>query len=286
MFVTYVVPLFKGPDPGAALHSILRQSVPPAAIQVICNGVALPFPPERYAGVRFLHLPANIGFAGAAALGLAQVQTPYSALINDDCILPADWAAKLLARLERDSRTAAATGVTVAPTGQIQVASVTFNKLWEAVESPAIADNPLLNFTAVLLRMDAVRAVGGIEPRFFAYYEDVDLCLRLRRQGYTLAVDSVVRVIHQGSQSAKALGRRRAHLLLRNRQWMLLRNFGWGFYLRNLLKIRRADLKLLKTNPHLAFCVYPFLILFPRISSKSKAKNKLTLNSFINQSPV
>ena len=196
MDCTYVLPLFKGPDPGAALESIFRQSVPPAEVRVLCNGVEPPCPAERFPGARFIRLPRNIGFAGAAALGLAQVQTPYAALINDDCILPPDWASRLLARMEREPRLAAATGITVTPAGEIQVASITFNTLWEAVESPSVADNPLLNFTAVLLRMDAVRAVGGIEPRFFAYFEDVDLCLRLKKIGYVLDVDPDVRIVH------------------------------------------------------------------------------------------
>ena len=270
--ITYVVPVWKGGDPGAALDSILGQGIPPAEVLAICNGVEPPSPPERFAGIRFLRLPENIGFAGAAALGLAQVQTPFAALINDDCILPSDWAAGLLRAMEREPAPAAATGVTIAPTGEIQTASVTFNSLWEAVESPAVGENSLLNFAAVLLRMEAVRAVGGVEPAFFAYYEDVDLCLRLRKAGFALTVDRQVRVVHVGSQSAQALGRRRAYLLFRNRQWMLLRNFGWGFYLRNFLKIRRADLKLLKIHPLLALRVYPLLIFYPRISSRFKVQ--------------
>jgi GT2 family glycosyltransferase len=266
--ISYVVPLFQGQDPGAALDSIFGQRLPPADALVICNGVEPPFPAGRFPRARFLRLSKNIGFAGAAALGLARVQTPFAALINDDCRLPADWASRLLARMESEPRLAAAAGVTVTPAGRIQVAAVTFNGLWEAVESPDLLEQPLLNFTAVLLRMDAVRAVGGIEARFFAYYEDVDLCLRLKQRGFLLTVDPDLRVVHQGSQSAPTLGRRRAYLLLRNRQWTLLRNFGGSFYLKNWRKIRRADWKLLKTDPFLAVRIYPFLPWYPRIGCR------------------
>ena len=39
---------------------------------------------------------------------------------------------------------------------------------------------------AAMLRIDAVRAVGGFPRRFFLYYEDTDLSWRLRLAGWTI----------------------------------------------------------------------------------------------------
>jgi GT2 family glycosyltransferase len=43
-----------------------------------------------------------------------------------------------------------------------------------------------LDGAALLVRADAFRRVGGLDETYFLYYEELDLCLRVRRAGYTL----------------------------------------------------------------------------------------------------
>jgi N-acetylglucosaminyl-diphospho-decaprenol L-rhamnosyltransferase len=46
------------------------------------------------------------------------------------------------------------------------------------------------------------RTVGGFDVKYFLYYEDVDLCWRLRRLGYDVAVQPAVRVIHAAQRAS------------------------------------------------------------------------------------
>jgi hypothetical protein len=48
----------------------------------------------------------------------------------------------------------------------------------------------------------AYKAVNGFDERFFMYYEDVDLCARLRLLGYAVQVDPAVTVIHDGAYAS------------------------------------------------------------------------------------
>jgi len=48
----------------------------------------------------------------------------------------------------------------------------------------------------------AYAAVNGFNERFFMYYEDVDLCARLRLLGYAIQVDPAVTVIHDGAYAS------------------------------------------------------------------------------------
>lgn len=61
-------------------------------------------------------------------------------------------------------------------------------------------------FTAAcaLLRREAFESVGGFDEDYFLYFEDVDLCLRLRRAGWHLAEAPDARAVHVkgGSQPA------------------------------------------------------------------------------------
>jgi len=50
--------------------------------------------------------------------------------------------------------------------------------------------------------------VGGFDPDFFMYYEDVDICLRLRTIGYSVQFDPSICVVHTGRGSSSAVASR------------------------------------------------------------------------------
>ena len=50
---------------------------------------------------------------------------------------------------------------------------------------------------------DAFRAVRGFDERFFLYYEDVDICRRLRRAGYVVVYDPRSSVIHDARRASR-----------------------------------------------------------------------------------
>lgn len=49
---------------------------------------------------------------------------------------------------------------------------------------------------ALALRWEAFHDVGGFDPRFFMYHEDLDLCLRLRRAGWKLWYSPALAAVH------------------------------------------------------------------------------------------
>ena len=76
--------------------------------------------------------------------------------------------------------------------------------------STALTFQPDLCGGHVLLRREAVEEAGGLfDPRFFMYFEDTDLFLRLRKKGWKLAICREARVVHHYNQS----GSTRAHRL-------------------------------------------------------------------------
>jgi N-acetylglucosaminyl-diphospho-decaprenol L-rhamnosyltransferase len=66
----------------------------------------------------------------------------------------------------------------------------------------------------MLARRDALRAVRGFDERYFLYWEDADLCRRLRDRGYTIRHVPSAHVVHVGggsSRAASALALREFH---------------------------------------------------------------------------
>jgi N-acetylglucosaminyl-diphospho-decaprenol L-rhamnosyltransferase len=65
----------------------------------------------------------------------------------------------------------------------------------------------------LLLRGDSFQKVKGFDEKFFLYYEDVDLCWRLRRAGYQIVQDRTVAVTHDARrESRRSLRFARWHL--------------------------------------------------------------------------
>ncbi len=72
---------------------------------------------------------------------------------------------------------------------------------------------------AMLLRAEALRNSGVFDERYVMYYEDADLCTRLRRMGWGIVVAPAARLWHAVGKSAALAGARsaeqRAHYRLR-----------------------------------------------------------------------
>ncbi len=55
----------------------------------------------------------------------------------------------------------------------------------------------------MLFRSETLRSLGGFNERYFLYYEDVDLCARLRDRGMDVAVCTEVSVIHDARRESR-----------------------------------------------------------------------------------
>jgi len=65
----------------------------------------------------------------------------------------------------------------------------------------------------MVFRREVFASIGGFDERYFLYYEDVDLCRRLRRNGYDVRLVPAATVIH--------FARRESHRRLRHLRWHL-----------------------------------------------------------------
>ncbi len=81
----------------------------------------------------------------------------------------------------------------------------------------------------VLLKTSAVRKAGGLfDPRFFLYYEDTDLCIRLRQCGYQLWVEPGAGVVHHYDQCDQKNWVKKRNLMMESyRLFMMKHCKGW-----------------------------------------------------------
>ena len=56
----------------------------------------------------------------------------------------------------------------------------------------------------MMIRRDAFELVGGFDERYFLYWEDADLCRRLRGRGWATAYVPEAAIVHHGGRSSRA----------------------------------------------------------------------------------
>jgi GT2 family glycosyltransferase len=169
-----------------------------------------------------LRLPANIGYAGA--LAAVDVDTEFTAWLNDDAEPARDWLATLEDALDQDKAAAAAGSRMTGLDGAVISLGVGLTPDGYGVDLTDAAA-PVFGFCggAVLLRTAALRRAGGVPARFFCYYEDTDTAWRLRLANHTIVSVPAARVTHRHGASTQP-GSRQFHLWNeRNRLAMLIR---------------------------------------------------------------
>ncbi len=180
-------------------------------------------------GVRVLRTGANLGYAGGANVGLAEVTTPFVVVMNMDLLVDADWLHPLVETLRDDPTVGAVCPlILLAGTDRVNAAgqSVTMSGLGfnRFLEAPATRVPPEphevsgIHGAAVAMRTDVLRELGGWDDSGFLYHEDVELSWLLRLTGRRLVCDPRSRVWHDYELS---MSPRKLELLERNRKAML-----------------------------------------------------------------
>jgi GT2 family glycosyltransferase len=175
--------------------------------------------------------PLNAGYGVAAAQGLALASAPWVLLVNPDVVVDRRFVAALITGVKR-ARARVATLVPelryASRPAVINCRGITVDEIGVPAEIDAgvpadrrpLPSHPPLGGSSgcCLLRADHVRRLGGPEPAFFAYLEDVDLALRLARAGYEAVFVPDAIAFHEGSASAGARSPLKAYLVGRNRR--------------------------------------------------------------------
>jgi len=85
-----------------------------------------------------------------------------------------------------------------------------------------------------MVRKEVVEKVGYFDERYFLYYEETDLCLQVKKQGYKVIFFPHAEVIHLGGESSKKSnkavsesGRQITGIRIDSEQKFLWKNFGF-----------------------------------------------------------
>jgi hypothetical protein len=176
--------------------------------------------------------PLNAGYGVAATQGLTRATAAWALLVNTDLEVTPTFFREILSAARSAPREVA----TLVPELRYAADPTIVNSRGVAVDTLGLplevdlgasidsqAGPAVLGGSSgcCLLRLDALRDIGGVEPAFFAYLEDVDLALRLGRAGYEARFVPSAHCVHVGSASVGGDSPLKAYLVARNRRVLL-----------------------------------------------------------------
>ena len=164
---------------------------------------------ERHVkGIEVLRFAGNIGFVRGCNAALARVRAPATLYLNNDVDLQFGAIASALARLGAEDTTGAVGARVLRTHGMLQEAG---SIIWRdgSVQGymrdahPAVPEAGFVravDFCSgvfLMVRTDILRTLDGFDEAYApAYFEETDLCMRIRALGYTILYDPAVCLVH------------------------------------------------------------------------------------------
>ncbi len=214
----------------------------------------------RWLGLRTICFDENHGFAGGYNLALAEVDTPYTVLLNSDVAPCPGWDRALYDYMEAHPRCGACQPKILswreperfeyagAAGGFLDRNGYPYcrGRIFGSVEvDRGQYDDPVevdwASGAALMVRTALYREVGGLDESFFAHMEEIDLCWRMRLAGWTVAAVPSASVMHLGGGSLPMGNPRKTYLNFRNNLLLLHKNLPDADRARALTRRRLLD---------------------------------------------
>lgn len=259
--------------PSVVEHSVLPGSLGEVEVCVADNGStddSLALLETEFPAVRTIVFGENYGFAEGYNKALDQIDSEYAVLLNSDVEVSAGWLTPLVEYMDTHRRVAACQPKLMAyhHKGEFEYAGAMGGyldrygypfcrgRIFDTVEQDHgqyDADVPLLWATGacLMVRLAVYKEVGGLDGRFFAHMEEIDLCWRFRCRGYEVRSVASSVVYHVGGATLNAGHPRKTFLNFRNNLLMLYKNLPSGdlrrvLFVRSLLDYVAAAMFLVK----------------------------------------
>ncbi len=189
-------------------------------------------------GARVIRFDRNAGFVESCNTALAYVTAPAVLYLNNDVTLGFKSVQLALERLQSDPRIGAVGAKFIRTHGLLQEAGSiiwrdgsTSGYLRDAdpaiPEANFLRDVDFCSGAFLMVRTEPLRALRGFDDDFRpAYYEETDLCVRLRKSGYRVVYDPMVVIHHvefgssSSSRSTRMIQRNHRIFVEKHRDWL------------------------------------------------------------------
>lgn len=197
----------------------------------------------NYPNIKCIELSENFGFAEGYNQALKQVEAEYYVLLNSDVEVTANWLKPMVDYMDNNADVVAIQPKILAQKqkthfeyagasgGYIDKLGFPFcrGRIFDTVEYDHGQYNTIQNIfwasgACMFIRSQDYFEVGGLDARFFAHMEEIDLCWRLRARGKRIVCLPKSTVFHVGAATLKKESPNKVFLNFRNNMLMLYKN--------------------------------------------------------------
>ncbi len=182
----------------------------------------------KFPEVRWIALSKNLGFGKANNIGFSLATGKYLLCLNPDSIVEEHTIQQLVEYMETHPDVGVAGCRVLNPDGTLQLACrrsfptpfvaltrlVGLQKLFPRsrlfarynltyLDEHRDAEVDVLSGSCMLFRREALRDIGGFDPQFFLYGEDIDICYRIKQRGWKVMYVASATIVHFKGMSAR-----------------------------------------------------------------------------------
>ena len=159
-------------------------------------------------GIRLVRNSANSGFVRTCNRGFEAARGEYVVFLNNDTQVKPRWLDELYQTLRRDPNIGIVGSKLLFPGGRLQECGGIIWRLgdawnWGRDQDPAdprfcyMRDTDYVSGAALMIKSSLFRELGCFDEEYApAYYEDTDLCFKVRQHGYRTVVQPASEIIH------------------------------------------------------------------------------------------
>ncbi len=199
---------------------------------------------NQFPECRIIELDQNYGFAGGYNKALEHVDAEIFCLLNSDVRVSAHWIEPVLDLFNSDENIAAIQPKILsdrdwsrfehagAAGGFVDHYGYPFcrGRIMDKIEyDRGQYNDPTDIFWAsgacLFIRSELFKKAGGFDADYFAHMEEIDLCWRLKNQGYRITFCPHSKIYHWGGATLEYNNPRKLFLNFRNSLWTLYKNY-------------------------------------------------------------
>lgn len=201
-----------------------------------------------YPEIHLVENRENLGFVRATNQAIAISRGRFLLLLNSDTVAPPESLARMVEFMDHHPDVGACGPKLVNPDGSFQASYAHFPTLlseslsvfglnrrlygpYHPSPPPRPDDRPgpvdWLPGACLLLRRQAIEAIGPLDEGFWMYSEDTDLCYRIHRAGWKVYYLPDVEIIHLGGASSRQCRPESVGRLYRSKMRFFRKHYGF-----------------------------------------------------------
>lgn len=207
------------------------------------NDESVDFVNNNYPSVKIIQNSSNEGYAKGYNDALKKLDEKYYILINSDIEVTDNWINPIINLMEQDTSIAAcqpkildytnrdnfeyagASGGYIDNLGYPYCRGRIFSDLEKDVNQyDDIKEVFWASGACLFIRAESFKDINGFDNDFFAHQEEIDLCWRLKNNGFKVMVNPKSTVFHVGGGTLKSASPFKTYLNFRNNLFMLFKN--------------------------------------------------------------